>query len=224
MRLLVSGASATMSRLAQDAAVRPYLGHLVLPRNRNRPESLLATRLPFACDNGCFKGLDEPAFLRMVRTFVPFGPSWVAVPDVVADCFGTVRLFDYWYRLLEDGSGETPWALVAQDGMEDLDWDWWLGHASCLFVGGSTRWKLSRAAFSLVQEAKQRGKLTHMGRVNSVKRLTLAFEWGIDSVDGGSLSMFPDTWIPHFVTVLRALERRAVSQTLLPFHSGESER
>jgi hypothetical protein len=73
-------------------------------------------------------------------------------------------------------------ALVAQDGLEALPVPW--EAFDVLFIGGSTAWKLSEACFSLIAEAKRRGKWVHMGRVNSLRRLRIAKSVGCDSVDG----------------------------------------
>ena len=61
-----------------------------------------------------------------------------------------------------------PAALVAQDGLEDLDVPW--DDFDVLFIGGSTEWKLGPHARALAAEAKARGKGVHMGRVNSQRR------------------------------------------------------
>jgi hypothetical protein len=61
-----------------------------------------------------------------------------------------------------------------------------------------------------------RGKHVHLGRVNGRSRLRLALRSGCDSVDGSSLSRFPRTWIPKFVTDLKGLEQEvALDQALL---------
>lgn len=83
-----------------------------------------------------------------------------------------------------------PAALVAQDGLEHLDVPW--DDFDALFIGGSTEWKLGKAAARLVAEAKRRGKHVHMGRVNSRRRWSYAEHIGCDSVDGTFLAFGPD--------------------------------
>lgn len=61
-----------------------------------------------------------------------------------------------------------------------MPWD----EFDALFIGGTTRWKLSEAAHELAAEAKRRGKWLHMGRVNSWPRMQIASAMGCDSVDG----------------------------------------
>lgn len=195
MMLLVSGATATMARIRH-----PQLGRLLRPGNGNRPDDLA-----WAVDNGAFAGFDAGAFAAMLERFrgAP-GCMWVAAPDVVADAAATFDRFREWEpRLHRDG---WPVAFVAQDGLVTPPWD----HFEALFVGGSTEYKLSREARHLVVEAKRRGKLVHMGRVNTVRRLRYAYEIGSDSVDGTKFSRFPDRWIPWALRWLEAIERQLV--------------
>lgn len=82
-----------------------------------------------------------------------------------------------------------PTAFVAQDGQEYLPIPW--DAFDCLFVGGSTAWKLSEPAYALVREAKRRGKWCHMGRVNSWRRIRAAAMSGYDSCDGTYIAYNP---------------------------------
>lgn len=179
--LLVSGATKTMARVRD-----PRLGRLLRPGNGNRPDEL-----PWAADNGAYSGFDSKAFLRMLERYqgAP-GCLWVAAPDVVGDADATLALFREWEPRIH--AGGWPVAFVAQDGLVDPPWD----SFECLFVGGSTDYKLGREARHVVVEAKRRGKLAHMGRVNTVRRFRYAHEIGCDSFDGTQFSRFPDRWIP----------------------------
>jgi hypothetical protein len=102
-----------------------------------------------------------------------------------------------------------PAALVAQDGLERLSVPW--GSLDCLFIGGTTAWKLGEEAAALVREANERGKWTHMGRVNSEKRVMYAKSIGCDSVDGTYVAFGPDRNGPR----VERWMRRAVMQTVL---------
>lgn len=82
-----------------------------------------------------------------------------------------------------------PVAVVAQDGAENLTWPW--DELNCLFIGGERNlthpwreWKVSPAAASLAEQARNAGKWVHMGRVNSVARMLRAKEMGCNSCDG----------------------------------------
>lgn len=190
MRLLVSGATKTLKKFKGH----PHLGFLVTPRAANRAEFAITHGMPWAADNSAYSCWDEGRFRRMLDRIagVP-GCLWVAARDVVADAAATLELFDAWQpRIAARG---LPIALVAQDGLEDLDVPW--DRLDALFLGGSTGWKLSDQARRLCVEAKARGKLLHMGRVNSRRRLLLAAGWGCDTVDGSCFSRWPDTKIPR---------------------------
>jgi hypothetical protein len=131
---------------------------------------------------------------------------WVACPDVVADAAATLDLFQQWQPRLKGRN--LPVALVAQDGLEKLRVPW--SKLEALFIGGSTEWKEGDAARKLARRCKARGKLLHMGRVNSLRRIRLAAEFGCDSIDGSGFSMFPDTRIPKGLRWIEQSLREAV--------------
>lgn len=99
-------------------------------------------------------------------------------------------------------------ALVAQNGLEDLPVPW--DTFDALFVGGDTAWKLGPAARALVAEANARGKWTHLGRVNSLRRLRYAAAIGCDSADGTYLAFGPDTNLPKLLGWLRDVHQPAL--------------
>jgi hypothetical protein len=131
---------------------------------------------------------------------------WVACPDVVGDAAATLRQFRDWVGALNKLS--LPIAFVAQDGLtsEQTPWD----EFGCLFLGGSTEWKLSHAAEDLAHEAKDRGKWVHMGRVNSLRRMKVAQLFKCDSVDGSSASRFGDTYIAQYLAWLQRLSKQRI--------------
>lgn len=140
----------------------------------------------FAIDNGAFAGFQADAFLSLLereyesRNLCRF----VAVPDVVASARRTLEVFDHWrYRL----SG-WPLALVAQDGQENLEIPW--KGIEAVFIGGSTKWKLSDAAADVCRAAKAIGKWVHAGRVNTPARFEYFEKLGADSIDGTGLSRY----------------------------------
>lgn len=125
---------------------------------------------PWAADNQAFtKGFRPDVFFPWLKSMEVHRDSclWVAVPDVVGDAAATLDLFERWRG---DFAG-WPVAFVAQDGQEDLelpDGEW-----DCLFVGGSTEWKESQAAVSVIRRAQALGKRIHIGRVNWGRRYRL---------------------------------------------------
>ena len=200
MRYLVSGSTVSMRRFAPiypDA-----LGVLLTPASANDPVAALALGLPWAADNSAFSDFNPEAFRQMLAKIRGLRPAlFVACPDVVADALATLKRFDEWHE--ETIAAGHPVAFVGQDGIEDLDIPW--DRFSAWFIGGSTAWKLSQASADLAQEAKQRGKFVHVGRVNSEKRIKAAEAMGADSVDGTSASMFCDAHVPRYCSRLRQL-------------------
>ncbi len=74
-----------------------------------------------------------------------------------------------------------------------------------LFLGGDTEWKLSDHARAIAGEAKRRGLWVHMGRVNSLRRIEIAVDFGCDSVDGNFLGFGPDANLPQLLHWLETL-------------------
>lgn len=199
----MSGSTRTVGHLVSRWPGR--LGHLLTPANRNGMAATLSTGLPWAADNGCFSGFDPDRFRAFLRKITGRPRClWVVCPDVVADARGTLAMFDAWQGEVKE-CGQ-PVAFVGQDGIEDLGVPW--DQFDCWFVGGSTRWKLSRASMDLIGEAKTRGKLAHMGRVNSLRRMRVAYDAGCDSVDGSSASRWGDKYIYHFCSWIESLHQQ----------------
>lgn len=181
MRILLNGAKDTV--LEKILPVYPrfakYIGWLNTPRSSYCFKGLKDTGLPIACDNNAYTGFSEARFLLMLNRAQCANVSleWVAVPDKVADAGHTDTLFHQWYPRLKQ-----PLAYVLQDGAEDIDLPF--DKFQCLFIGGTTQYKLSQTAYDIVKVAKAQGKHIHMGRVNSNKRLRIAHTFGCDSIDG----------------------------------------
>lgn len=163
------------------------LGEMLVPLKGNQPRSV------WAADTGCFTRpeahTDEGylAWLAM-RLRAPFPCLFATAPDVVGDAEATLaRSVPVLSRIRALGVRA---ALVGQDGMtpDMVPWD----ALDAFFVGGTTAWKLGDAAAELVAKANARGKWTHMGRVNSRKRVMYARSLRCDSVDGTYLAFAPD--------------------------------
>ena len=73
--------------------------------------------------------------------------------------------------------------------------------------GGATGWKLGPAAADLAGQARNRGKWVHMGRVNSLRRLSYAQAIGCHSVDGTYMAYGPDRNLPTLLRWLAAVNR-----------------
>ncbi len=156
----------------------------------------------WCADNGVFGGHypgDEEylAWLSSLRHLADRCLFAVA-PDVVANHWATVnRSYDMLPRIRDLGF---PVAFVAQDYMETCAWDLW-DDIDCLFIGGSTEWKLSPEAANLARCAASLSKWVHMGRVNSFKRYRYAWDVAeCDSVDGTYLTFGPDKNLPNVLS------------------------
>lgn len=215
MRVLVSGATTTVARLG--ASFPHVLGHLLTPHSGNRLEALFPTQLPIALDNGCFHGYDAQAFVRMLDRIYALSSNdkqrilWCTVPDVVGNHKQTLRQFGHYASLI--GWAGIPRAFVAQDGCEPIAGIPW-SEIRCVFIGGSTTWKLGPAAARIIDAAQSRGKWVHMGRVNTARRIRYCAALGVDSFDGSGYSRFAETYLPK---VTRALAEPLVQQALERF-------
>lgn len=186
----------------------PALGLMLTPQKR-RNERQIKDYTCWAADNGCFTQGDAfslPSYLAWLKSLRPYQRDcrFAVAPDVVADARATIsRSLPVLPQIRALGY---PAAFVAQDGLEDLDVPW--RDFDVLFIGGSTAWKLSDAAASVVAEAKRQGKVTHMGRVNSLKRLRAAQGMGCDSCDGTMVARKPNARVRQLVGWLATVERQ----------------
>lgn len=182
--------SGVVCEMTRRHAGRGDLGLLVQPDTRSHVP-LLPRYGQYAVDNGCFaKGedFDAGAWVAWMATLPLDRCLFVVAPDVVGDAAATwERSRPYLGAIRATGQRA---ALVAQDGVEETCIEW--AAFDALFLGGSTAWKLSQAAADLADEARRRGKWTHMGRVNSLVRMRYAAEMGLDSVDGTFLAFGPE--------------------------------
>ena len=204
MKLLVGGATKTLERY-------PQAGCLVQPRSGNSIERLAESGRWWAANNDCFQWLDVEAYWRMITRLSKVDRSrflWVACPDVVGDARETLNRWHEWFPQLDHL--QLPAAFVGQDGLESLRDQIPWHEMAAFFVGGSTEWKLSEHAESLMREAKRRGKLVHVGRVNSLCRIrdVLMMCQDADSMDGRSFSAWPDIKIPKGLEWIRQTKRQ----------------
>lgn len=193
-------------------------GRLLSPGQYARAADTAGFGIPWAADNYCFERpiatKEERAYKQLVlepnaerfRAMLAAisglpGCLFVVAPDRVADATTTFNLFREW--LPEMKATGQPIAFVIQDGLTVWGWlDWQLpwDDFDCLFIGGSTEFKLGLYAEKAARMAKERGKWVHMGRVNSRKRFDYARAIGCDSVDGTKFSRWRDRWLPDALT------------------------
>lgn len=194
MFVLVSGATVTVQALMVQ---HPNLGVLLCPNDGN---SVPEAGVVWAADNSAYSGFDEARFRRfLARVAHRTGCLWVTAPDVVGDSVATAKLWQQWRPIIEAHGHRA--ALAAQDGLTVRDVPW--NEVQAVFIGGTTRYKLSEAAAEIVGEANARGAWSHMGRVNSARRLLFASAIGCQSVDGSSFSRFSKTHLPWALRVAR---------------------
>lgn len=183
----------------------PHFGWLKTPANGNSVTRIVASGVPWACDNDCYTALKRAQYVRMLRAVAGQpGLLWVTAPDVVADADATLARFRLWRPTLD--YLKLPIALVAQDGQEDrpVPWD----AIRCLFIGGSTTWKEGPAAAALIRMAHARGKWVHVGRVNTLRRYWWLSSLPIDSIDGTCFSKWPDKFIPWMLRRFPGIQHR----------------
>jgi hypothetical protein len=168
------------------------LGLLIQPRT-----AYLLNKTQYTCcavDNDCFTEagrarFDADAYLNLISACNRKWGDYVlfaTAPDVVGNWAATLASsLPFLPRIRNAGDGFMCAALVLQDGatLESVPFDAF----DCLFIGGSTDFKLSHVTRRICHEARRRGKWVHMGRVNSLERLAIAKDFRCDSVDGTCL-------------------------------------
>lgn len=130
-------------------------------------------------DNGQFTGkFKEQKWIDTMKKLTPYADNClgIVVPDFVGDAVETLKMWREYNGMVLDCY---PKAFVGQDGLTDELIPW--PEFDVLFIGGTDKFKLTESHPWIV-EANERGKWTHVGRVNSTKRIE-SF-WYADSVDG----------------------------------------
>jgi len=151
----------------------------------------------YAIDNGAFSGFPAEKFQRLLERQDSRKADclFVTCPDIVGAGQRSIELFKRRSRWISDG-----WkvAMVAQDGMEDLEIPW--DEMDAVFIGGGDPWKDSKAAADIVRTAKTLGLWVHIGRVNTPRRFEHFLQLGADSCDGSGVAMYDH--------MLQKIERR----------------
>ena len=188
MRLLIGGTPTGTLRHITPAEDRAHCGMLVSWRDQAHPRRAVKLGAPWAMDNFAFTNFDETKFRRALAAYEGIPACLFAVaPDVVGNAAATIDLFGQWRGEIKRMG--YPIALAIQNGQERLPIPW--GELDAVFIGGDTAFKFSNFVRDLVTEARMRGKWTHMGRVNSVRRWNYAHSLHVQSVDGTSVNIAP---------------------------------
>lgn len=224
MTLYLSGC--TNPPTAAAARRTPRLGMLAQPGNCVHLQSKNYTS--WGIDNGAFgkarKGkpwTDEDTaeyltWLRRIRGEVDTSNVLFATaPDVLSFVDGAPRgdAKATWARGLEVfpliRGARLPVALVAQDGINDMQIDY--DQFDVLFLGGSDEFKLGHEGWIATQRALRAGKWVHMGRVNSFKRFAYANRIGCDSADGTYIGFGPNKNLPKVLSWLARTTPKAAA-------------
>jgi hypothetical protein len=143
-------------------------------------------------DNGCFGSnyIGDGPYLDWLESMTErFGPPGFGVcPDVPFDAAATLeRAGPLLPQIRERGC---PVAFAAQNGVQPsaLPWDF----IDVLFVAGDVAFKVGEDGRRIADAAHEHGKLVHLARVNTVRRLRVAQWIGADSCDGTYLCYGPD--------------------------------
>lgn len=156
-----------------------------------------------AADNGRFANplaYDEAAYLKFLDRLPRERMLFATAPDVLGNHLATVALARGTLAAIDD-LGIHP-AFVAQDGFAVATTPW--AGFDVLFIGGSTAFKF-RGGRRAAAAALARGKRVHVGRVNSLDRLTAAVSIGASSADGTFLRFGPDRRWPELLSWLDRL-------------------
>jgi len=181
MKFLIDGSAATVEKKASQF---PHLvgGQFLTPLTRYTNYGGT-----FAIDNGAFSVFHAKGFQSLIRRNFEHRANclFVTVPDIVGCARRTLEIWRHRNGIVNGGF---PLALVAQNGIEDMDIPWEYMHA--VFIGGTDPWKDSRAVMDIVKTAKILGKHVHVGRVNTVKRYRLFAAAGADTCDGSGVARY----------------------------------
>mgnify|MGYP003151849368 CR=1 FL=1 len=172
------------------------MGWLLSPKSL--PKTKLRSFIPVAFDNDAYsvkegEEWNEEAWYSMLSKMEKdkVTPEFVLIPDVVGDKRRTLENF-FVYREAVSRRG-WPVAMAVQDGMVPQD-------VPCtvdvIFVGGTTSWKWK--SLPMWTQAFPR---VHCGRVNSLEKLKLCKELGVESVDGTHWFRFrkPEEYLQDFI-------------------------
>lgn len=201
---------------AKNAMERGRLGAIVTPDSWGGANGVLGRFPWWAADNACFaKGddFDADAWLKWLEILRPHLDAclFAVLPDVVGDAAATFDRSLPYAATVRD-MGYAP-ALVVQEGIADLTLP--IDAVDAVFIGGKTEAFKFGEGMAAAMEAKAAGLWTHMGRVNSFRRLRAATLSGIDSADGTYLTFGPDKNLPKLLHWLDWLDVH------VPFHFGD---
>ena len=163
-------------------------GNMTAAHAETVPHGIRAGRW-FAVGNECFtRPFSIDRMQHHLAKLTPYRDKclFVILPDIdwrngerVFDANVAIDLFNEWKtHPVFDGWKK---AFVAQNGQEHLEFP---NGLDCLFIGGDTDWKLLAHAESCIKRAQSMNLGTHIGRVNTKRRIEHFDFLGNDSIDG----------------------------------------
>lgn len=196
MRYMIG--SACESSLKKVQVHIPDVGMIITPSSWRSEEK---RDCEYALDNGVWEAFLQNRswddrmhdnWTRMLCKVKNKMPLWVLLPDTVADWGRTVHLASNYVSTVRQKG--FPVAIALQDGCNfkqvlDFSPDW-------VFVAGSDEWKDSNIA-PACRYFHDMGIKVHVGRVNTMDRIKLCFEAGVDECDGTSLNRFTNKNSPQ---------------------------
>lgn len=200
----VNGPILYMSGVPRRELADMMVGLMFTPQMHNGPD--WTEQNVWCADTGCFRHperFDLDRYIGWLKRRNLKECIFATAPDVLGDARATLDRSRFVLPLIRELG--IPAALVAQDGLENLTIPW--NDFDCLFIGGSTAWKLGFAVRQLAAEAKTHGKWLHMGRVNSLRRIRYAQAIGCDSADGTFLAFHPTVNLDKLAQWLLSLEQ-----------------
>jgi hypothetical protein len=187
------------------------IGALLIPQIpamwTDAAKRLVASGMPWACDNGGFTEFKPAPFLRMLEAVAPLPHChFVACPDVYNDAPATLELFHEWGPKVKQFG--LPVALVCQVGMNELEIPW--DSLDAIFIGGADNvdgkgWHRGEHVEELIHEAARRGLWVHVGRVSTWSKIGWCRSVGdVHSYDGSAHGRFPDLMLDKGLELGRA--------------------
>ncbi|MFC6662707.1 hypothetical protein ACFP90_21890 [Deinococcus multiflagellatus] len=149
------------------------------PRMGNTSSIRQGRRWASDCDALSKHGYDHESYVRHLGRLQAHQATcaFVVVPDVPGDGAATLSAYLHYAPLM--ASDGFPLAYCLQDGAEHLE----LPPCDVAFLGGTDAWRAAQGAW-LLQEAHAAGCRTHVGRVNSARRMRHLTFCHADSCDG----------------------------------------
>jgi hypothetical protein len=177
--LYLAATSSHIEHLAHD-----QVGIMTSPRARSVHGIHAGRPWGMDCDVFSGPGYNEDAHLAFIERLTPMHATclFMVVPDVPGDGAATRVLWEHGLPLYAITG--LPLAYVMHDGCEQEDLP---EEADVMFLGGTDPWREAWGAVML-QRAADLGKRTHVGRVNSRRRVTNLALLHADSCDGTYLA------------------------------------